>query len=231
LSAPQILRMAPRVGPLSSSQVRHSCSRLNCWGSLSRRLKLRRGLRRHPSGTTAATPKPTTPTYVNVPRAGARWSHRPTTLGELSTSRRPRVSSSVAVSKPRLTGCRASAIPADEHVPEDSEELGLGVRACRELIGSLKRTRVSLLHEVLRVRAAGEVAGLGTWRAVLPSIHRARHIRVSLRPAPSYDGSDHREVMGRRPDKVDLTRERSDQNDASDMSRRAAWEALQKSEA
>jgi hypothetical protein len=29
---------------------------------------------------------------------------------------------------------------------------------------------------------------------------------------------------------VDLTREQSVQNDASDMSRRAAWEALKKSE-
>jgi len=52
------------------------------------------------------------------------------------------------------------AVPADECVPEDSEEPRLEIGAGRELTGCLKRPRVGLLDEVIRVRViAGEVAG------------------------------------------------------------------------
>ena len=76
LVCPLTLRTATRAGPRSSSRGRPSSSRSSCWGSPGHRLRPRRSQSQRPPGTTATTPRPTTPTCVNVPRAGGRSRRR-----------------------------------------------------------------------------------------------------------------------------------------------------------
>src|SRR5437870_4443122 len=67
---------------------------------------------------------------------------------------------SLSLSAARARASRDLTVPADECVPEDSEEPRLEIGAGRELTGCLKRPRIGLLDEVVRVRViAGEVAG------------------------------------------------------------------------
>jgi len=107
-SAPPTLRTATRAGPRSSSRGRPSSSRSSCWGSPRDRLRPRRSLSQRPPGTTATTPRPTTPTYVIAPRAGCR-SRRRHHLGnraELRSSDSRPMSSICSTSTVLIRTCR-----------------------------------------------------------------------------------------------------------------------------